>query len=236
MWPALVERFRVVAPDLLGFGFSAKPAGHDYSILEQADLCEALLPRVGIHEPVHLLAHDYGDTVAQELLARGAALRTVCLLNGGIFPEAIRRRPIQRLIEGPLGAVVARLMTEGRFGRSFAAIFGPETRPTGDELAAFWELITARGGKRIVHRIARYQEERRRHRERWVGALLGADVPVRAVIGPADPISGARMAERWRELHPDPDVVLLDERIGHYPQLEDPGGVLDAFLEHAKTD
>jgi pimeloyl-ACP methyl ester carboxylesterase len=54
---------------MLGFGFSSKPHPHDYSMFEQTDVHEALLARLGIRR-VHLLAHDYGDTVAQELLAR----------------------------------------------------------------------------------------------------------------------------------------------------------------------
>jgi hypothetical protein len=37
------------------------------------------------------------------------------------------------------------------------------------------------------------------------------------------------MALRYQELVPSPDVVLLQE-IGHYPQLEDPEGVLGAFM------
>src|ERR1700758_1032836 len=28
LWPALARRWRVIAPDLIGFGFSAKPADH----------------------------------------------------------------------------------------------------------------------------------------------------------------------------------------------------------------
>ncbi|MDX1661636.1 MAG: alpha/beta hydrolase [Gemmatimonadota bacterium] len=233
LWSALAARFRIVAPDLLGFGFSAKPADHDYSIVEQADLCEAILAAAGAEGPVHVLAHDYGDTVVQELLARGADLSTVTLLNGGLFPEAIRRRPIQVLLESPLGGIVARLMTESRFRTSFAALFGPETQPTDEELAAWWELITRDDGRRVVHRVARYQVERRENRDRWVGALVETDVPVRLVVGPADPVSGDRVARRYEEVVPDPDVVRLDARIGHYPQVEDPDGVVAAFFDFA---
>ena len=32
VWPTLAERYRLVAPDMMGFGFSAKPRGYPYSI------------------------------------------------------------------------------------------------------------------------------------------------------------------------------------------------------------
>ena len=46
------------------------------------------------------------------------------------------------------------------------------------------------------------------------------------------------MADRYPELIPNPDVVLLDS-IGHYPQLEAPDQVLAAFpefVEKVKTE
>jgi pimeloyl-ACP methyl ester carboxylesterase len=40
--PALAEHYALTMPDLLGFGASAKPREHRYSLLEQAALVEAL--------------------------------------------------------------------------------------------------------------------------------------------------------------------------------------------------
>ena len=54
---------------------------------------------------------------------------------------------------------------------------------------------------------------------------------MRLIDGPCDPNSGRHMAERYAELVPDADVVFLDEDIGHWPQIEDPQGVLTHFLE-----
>src|SRR5512133_2659710 len=68
LWEPLCQRYRVITLDMLGFGLSAKPDA-PYSILRQADLFEARLAELGITD-FHVLAHDYGDTVAQELLAR----------------------------------------------------------------------------------------------------------------------------------------------------------------------
>jgi pimeloyl-ACP methyl ester carboxylesterase len=233
VWAGLTARFRVLAPDLIGFGFSAKPRSYGYSILDQADLCAGLLAERGIAE-AHVLAHDYGDSVAQELLARsnegagGLALRSVCFLNGGLFPETHRPRLVQRLLIGPLGPIVSRLVGRRAFERSFGAIFGPGTKPSADELTAFWRLIEEADGRGVMHKLIRYMAERRSHRERWVGALQGARVPLRLVDGALDPVSGAHMAARYRELVPEADVVLLPD-IGHYPQVEAPDAVLEAY-------
>ena len=74
----------------------------------------------------------------------------------------------------------------------------------------------------------RYIDERRTHRTRWVNALAHAPVPVAYICGMADPISGAHMAARWRELVPQGSVVELPG-VGHYPQCEAPAAVLAAL-------
>jgi pimeloyl-ACP methyl ester carboxylesterase len=40
------------------------------------------------------------------------------------------------------------------------------------------------------------------------------------------------MARRYAEVIPEPDVVMLAEDIGHWPQLEAPDAVLTHFLAH----
>lgn len=42
---------------------------HRYSIFEQADIVNEIVSSLKIDE-LHILAHDYGDTVTQEILAR----------------------------------------------------------------------------------------------------------------------------------------------------------------------
>ncbi len=57
---------------LAGFGFSDKPRGltpTPYSVFTYADVAESLLEYLDV-AAVHVLAHDIGDTVAQELMAR----------------------------------------------------------------------------------------------------------------------------------------------------------------------
>jgi len=239
IWDGLVARFgHVLAFDMLGYGFSAKPAGHDYPISTQADIAEALLRERGVRR-VHLLAHDVGDTVTQELLARDAERRALgdrsleiascVLLNGGLFPETHRASRAQKLLLSPLGPLVAAAISEKRFMPSFALVFGPQTKPSAEELKVFWSLLAHDNGHRRLHRLIRYILERRANRDRWVGALQTTAVPLHLIDGALDPISGAHMVERYRTLIPHPDVTLLPD-VGHYPQTEAPQAVLDAVL------
>ncbi|SDY96739.1 Pimeloyl-ACP methyl ester carboxylesterase [Lysobacter sp. yr284] len=242
MWPMLTSRFEVLAFDLLGLGFSAKPRGHGYRVREQADLAEAVAHHYG-WDAAFVLAHDYGDTVAQELLARSgqgdanAALRIVrlCLLNGGLFPETHRARLIQRLLASPLGPGLVGLMSRRSFARSLNALFSP-TRPLGEAgVDEYWALLQHEQGLHAVPSLLGYMAERRRERSRWVGALQTARMPVRLVCGALDPVSGLHMCERYRELVPHADVVVLDD-VGHFPQLEDPQRVFAAAADFFLDD
>lgn len=233
--PALAGRHRLLLLDFLGFGDSDKPAGHDYSLLEQADLVEALWRRQDLRE-TRLVAHDYGATVALELLARqaqgrlGARVSAVLLMNAGLDLEAYRPRLIQRLLQRPvLGALISRLLSERSFSRSFAAVFAPAHQPAAAELHEHWLAVSRRGGARIAHRLIRYIGERHRHRERWERAFAECDVPLSCVWGLLDPVSGAPVLAALRRRRPGLESVELAD-VGHYPQLEAPERVVEAVL------
>ena len=238
LWPALTQRYHVLAPDLLGFGFSDKPRNYPYSILDQANMIEALLQQKNIQR-VKIISHDYGDTVAQELLARfntrqskgekGLVIKHLCLLNGGLFPEVHRPLLVQKILMSPVGFIVGRLFNRAKLGKNFKRIFGPNTQPTEAELDDFWTLIEGNGGRYVFHLLIRYMAERVHYRDRWVGALQDTKIPLRFINGLADPISGAHMAQRYQELIPNPDVVELED-IGHFPLIEAPKEVLQHFL------
>lgn len=230
IWDALAARYRLIACDLLGLGLSDKPRQR-YRIADQAALVEAVAAACCVTRAA-VVAHDYGLTVAQELLARAPAgplaLRRVVLLNGGAFPETHRARPIQRLLASPIGPVLARLASRRTFEHNLRSIAGARP-PDDEELAAMWTLASRADGRAVLPALLGYIAERRRYRARWVGALVDPPVPVRLIAGLADPISGAHMVARYRALVPRADVVELPG-VGHYPQLEAPAAVAAAIL------
>ncbi len=233
VFDALAQRYRVIAFDKLGYGFSDKPRDGDYSITAHLRRTLKLLNALGVSE-ARVLAHDNGNTVAQAWLAHqieAPAISTrishLCFLNGGLFPEMHRARLMQKLLLSPVGGLLTRVITAGSFGRSLAAVFGPDTRPTRQDLADYWTLMSRGQGQYLLHRHIHYIRERRSNRARWVGALEQSPVPIALIDGVHDPVSGAHMVEHFRRLLPGRPVVELP--CGHFPQVEMPQEVLEAL-------
>lgn len=230
----LAARHALLLPDFLGFGASDKPADHDYSLHEQADLVEALWAREGV-TTTRLVAHDYGVSVAQELLARraegalGAELVAVHLLNGGLYPDLHRPEPIQTaLLDPELGPQIGANLTEELLAGALRPTFAAGHDAAADS-ADIWAALRRDSGQRIAHRLIRYMPDRVRHAERWVGALESTDVPLAFVWGMLDPISGAHIAQRIRERLPGAPLEALAD-VAHWPALEAPQRVAAAIL------
>lgn len=227
--------------DHLGFGDSDTPRDHEYSLLGQLDLAQAAWDHHGVEETL-LVVHDYSVSMAQELLARrqegvwdGPTVTGIALLNGGLFYSRQRPRPIQHLLRNDwVGPAVARMINRWLFGRAFQGIFSDEHPLPEEDLDRHWSTITRRDGHRIAHELIRYLDDRERHETRWTEALREADVPLRFLWGPRDPVSGETILEGIRSVRSEEEVTAWAD-VGHYPQLEVPDRVADALedLEEA---
>ena len=231
--PLSVDR-RVVLLDLLGYGLSAKP-DQRYSLFEQADLVIDVCEILGLTE-VALATHDMGDSVGGELLARGMdgtltfdVTRRV-ITNGSIYMDLVQLSPGQQLLldlpdeqlpdDDLIGAQL--------FTASMAETFGAETRASDEELAAQWELLARERGNRLLPRLIRYVDERRRYEQRWTQAIERHRSPLTIIWGDADPIAVYPMAERLRERVPSATLHRM-EAIGHWPMIEASARVVDAM-------
>jgi len=234
MAPALAGRYSLLMPDFLGFGASEKPREHDYSLIEQADLVEALWEHDGV-SVTRAVVHDYGSSVGQELLARrsegslSVSLTDMTLMNGGIYPELHRRTEKQsRFLDPVVGPVESAHYTEEAFVSDLAIIFAPgyDARVDSEEM---WRTYARDEGYVNSYLLIRYIRDRETHRDRWVGALEGTDLPLQFVWGLQDPVAGAHIAERIRERIPAARLLELGD-VGHWPSLEAPDRSIAAVL------
>ena len=96
-WRRIIDHLtrRVVLLDMLGYGLSAKPFDHRYSLFEQADIVEGVGAALGLSS-VALVTHDVGDSVGGELLAReldgnlGFSVTQRVLTNGSIYMDLVQ--------------------------------------------------------------------------------------------------------------------------------------------------
>jgi pimeloyl-ACP methyl ester carboxylesterase len=223
----------VVTVDFLGYGASDKPRRHDYSVPDSADVVDAVVSRLGVDQ-LHLVVHDYGGIVGQELLDRhrrgvlGFGVRAVTVLNCGIVYRAYRPVRLQKLLITPVvGRVVAARNTPARLRAGLDRVRGT-AKLTDSEFENLWLGIARDRGHTLAHRLIRYNAERDQHHQRWEAALQAWQGPLTLVWGLADPVSGRHVLELAREVLPQAAVVELDG-VGHFPQSEAPEAVAAAI-------
>lgn len=235
----LSARRRVILHDHLGFGFSDKPADFSYSLIEQADIALMVWQKLGVTRG-HILAHDYGTSIATELLARRergllpTEVLSLTLTNGSVHRELAHLQPSQKiLLHKSWGPVFARLANKIVFRLQIRRILGEGANVSDDELDAMWAGIRHDDGNLRLPEISGYLDERVRFKERWIGSLTRFDRPAHVLWGHRDPIAVPLMAETLTAEIPTAKLTWLKD-LGHYPMLERPAEWAEAaagFIE-----
>jgi haloalkane dehalogenase len=99
MFPGIIHAgYRVVCPDLPGFGYSAKPAERGfYSALNLVRILENFMGTLGLAN-VNLFAHDWGAILGMILLAREPALFSGIIVCNGLLPDPEMKLPFAFLL------------------------------------------------------------------------------------------------------------------------------------------
>lgn len=206
---ALAQHGDVVAHDHVGFGLSARPGpgAFCYSVFEHADVACGVWAACGLGvggAPLILVAHDMGDSIVAEILARRhrgllpAALQAPGVVAGALFTNGGMRirlanlRVAQRAALTPAGPFLARAVSAlgpGAWAAFFAAqlrtIWGPcadddARRARDGAIGHMLELARwncgGGGDPPAVHvsRAARYLRDRFESEYRWDEALRAA--------------------------------------------------------------
>lgn len=115
----LTDQYRVIAPDLLGYGNSAQHDGFDRSIRAQESMIVSFMDRLGL-ESAPLVGHDIGGSAALRTAWHTPELvDRLVLSNVGCFDSW----PVEFINGlGLPGAVTG--MDEAEFGETFQQVFG----------------------------------------------------------------------------------------------------------------
>lgn len=237
---------RVVMLDLPGYGLSDKRTDtYTYSLFEQADtvlqLWQALSVRGG-----HLLAHDMGDSVATELIARqvngllpawfDGGFQSLTLTNGSVVLGLAKLRLMQRLLLTWLGPFLSQLATRRVFAQQARSAHGPASLSDAD-IDAMWTNMCRQGGRSKNHVLLKYLNDRRRFEAaRWLPALTATDVSIHICWGEADAVARVAMAHHLKQHVCTQAAVTLMPGVGHFCQMSDPEPWLEAVLAYYRKN
>src|SRR5215213_5849744 len=228
-WSGVVERlrgrYRLLVPDLPGFGSSGAPADYDTSLPHLAQFIDNLLAAAGITEPINLVGYDIGATYGLAwATTHPEKVRRLGILHGNFFSDyewhswaKLWRIPV-------LGELVMSAVTESAYARSIAQS-APGISPEQARAAA--KMVTP-AAKRMA--LRHYRALDSVNFRGWEDRLreLTAHVPTLVCWGDRDPFISPSFAERFgaQEVH---HFV----QYGHWLPLEAPEALaayLDAFF------
>jgi pimeloyl-ACP methyl ester carboxylesterase len=239
--PELSKNYRVILHDHLGFGFSDKPIDVNYSLVTQADIALELWRHLGLKK-IFLFAHDYGTSVATEIIARYNAneldieIEQLILTNGSIHIELSQLRTIQKLLKHKfLGKYVAKLTNFLIFKKNMKNIYFDTSKVTDNELKEMWKLIELNGGRKVIHKLTQYINERYLHWNRWIGALKETQISTKIIWAKNDPIAVPAIAKLLAKEIPNNTLYWI-ENTGHFLMLENPKELLELILKNNYTN
>lgn len=230
----LSKNYRVTIIDLLGFGFSDKPIEHKYSIEEYCYIINYTLKKLKIN-CTHLLCHDLGVNIGQELLLLSLEqknffkIQSLIFTNGPLFYQSQKLPLIQKLafISPSFVSIIFSSIFNKKKIIAFEKLhFGPFTKPDENFLEKQWETLKFKNGKAVIFALGKLTYKRKKYAKEWIEAMNTTDIPFCFICGPFDRSSGRQMADYYLFAIKNPKVYLMEKYIGHYPHLEDPKSLI----------
>jgi pimeloyl-ACP methyl ester carboxylesterase len=126
--PALEREYRVVAVDLMGFGFSERPKDADYSLAAHADRVLRLMDHLGIDKAA-AVGHSMGGEVVMRMASIAPDRIARLVLAGSVSGDRVPTLPTTPLIK-PFLPAMARLTSRLMLKRSVddPSVITPEMR------------------------------------------------------------------------------------------------------------
>lgn len=226
VFPPLAEHFRVVAPDLPGFGGSEKPSPNRYAygIETFAEAVADLVAALGVGR-VALVGHGLGGAVALTLAATHAELvQRMLLVDPLCYPLA--RPPTTRLALAPVlgGIVFKQLYGRSLFRTHFRdVVYGPGADVPVSRIDAHYDAFNAPSARESAYAVLRAMLDTRA----VIARLSRIVTPTLVVWGRDDRLLPSATATRLVRQIQGARLRVLDA--GHSPHEERP----DEFVEIA---
>jgi pimeloyl-ACP methyl ester carboxylesterase len=227
--PQLSKKFRVIAPDLLGHGMSAKPRG-DYSLGAFAVFLRDLLDELGVDRAT-VIGQSLGGGIAMQFAHqhRDYCERLALIGSGGLGPDL---SPLLRMLSAPGAEFVLPIVAPqpvlnlGNKIGSWLTSAGIQSPRAGQMWHAYSSLSDAQTRRAFLRTLRSVVD----YRGQAVSALnklhVAEGLPTVLIWGENDRIIPVAHAYAAHDAVPGSRLEVL-EGVGHFPHVEAPMAVAD---------
>jgi pimeloyl-ACP methyl ester carboxylesterase len=209
--PSLAEDFHVIAPDMVGFGYSDRPKGVNYSLDTWADQTLGLMDTLGI-EKAHLIGNSFGGSIALRIASRHPDRVGKLVLMGAMGVPFEITEGLDR-VWGYDGTIedMRRVLDVFAYSRELVNEELAQVRYKGSNEPGFQEAFSSMFPA---------------PRQRWVEAMTTPDDDIRAlphrtliVHGREDKVIPVSNSYRLEELIENADLAVFS-KCGHWSMIE----------------
>ncbi|WP_255440180.1 alpha/beta fold hydrolase [Caenimonas sedimenti] len=239
LMPRLADRWRLLAPDYPGAGYSSTPDEFDYSFDGYAAFLDAFVRQLGIAR-FALYLHDFGSPIGARLAIQAPERIAALIIQNGDIPYEDALGPKYQDIEkgwsmprDAMRAKLAETISEETFKEEFQNALRPELadRISPDLWKLHWSLMTPKRREIAIDLIAGLKENRAwfpQHRR----YLREHQPPALIVWGPQDHYMPEESARAYLRDLPRAELHLLDG--GHWlleTHLDETTALIRDFLD-----
>ena len=231
--PLAMAGFRVIAPDLPGYGYSDKPSDGEYTIESQARAVLGLMGRLEIDKAT-IVGASYGGAVAATMALDYPQRVERLVLIGAVTNDEPKKKMLLRISRLPvIGDIVTPLFLGSRWvlRRRTEQMYRRLGRPIDEhKLEARHHLLATANVHRAMVRTAR----------RWSASRIQRDAkfisqPTMLIWGEDDTHIPIEEAFRLRDEIPNNRLVVF-RNCGHLPPTESPEQFVAAVGEFCKAE
>jgi len=224
--------FRVIAPDLTGYGYSGKPRDFDYTISSQAAMVVGFLKKLGI-EQTFMVGSSYGGAVAATIALDRPALIEKLILVGAVTNNKPTRYMLMRLFGSPvIGDILSPLLAGSLtlVRRRMKRVYDRHEWVLDEKRVQARHLpLRTRGTHRAIIRTVRHWDADRVSRDAHL-----ITQPSLVLWGEHDREVPLRDGERLQQEIPDSRLIVFRE-CGHLPHEEYPERFTELITDFTKV-
>ena len=238
----LKKSYRIIIPDLIGFGYSSKPKHYFYTAKDQASLLTVFLRTLKIKK-ISIMAQGFGVCILDEIksiVELGFVelnLITVYIVNSRIQLALTSDETVLELQKQKLTTALTKMSSSFQmFKKYFKMTFCNNQEISDEELENYWNMLNFNNGIKTMNFIDNYILETAKFSKKKLENLKNSSVNKYIIWGKNDEDYSLESFEKIKDLlEINPKNNALIENCGYFPMLEKPEEFINIIKSFKKS-